>query len=176
MRRCTHSHLRWQECCCCQSAGLEQSTILLMTASDSSNDNWKRFCLASWLHLTNTLISLLVYLLRDDADGKMMATIVICVFIYSCWYFCSFLWIQGLLYAYSIRQLVTTTMNLHVSLQKPMTKASVLAMCRLIELLKAIEHTFHRRTAMLAESLHHIVQNVAHKTLSTFKTVRVRCR
>jgi len=80
---------------------------------------------------------------------------------------------QGLLYAYSIRQLVTTTLNLHVSLQKPMTKASVLAMCRLVELLKAIEHTFHRRTMLLAESLNHIVQNVGHKALTAFKTVRV---
>ena len=83
---------------------------------------------------------------------------------------------QGLLYAYSIRQLVTTTLNLHVSLQKPMTKASVLAMCRLVELLKAIEHAFHRRTMLLAESLNHIVQNVAHKALATLKTVRVSDR
>jgi len=82
-------------------------------------------------------------------------------------------YIQGLLYAYSIRQLVTTTLNLHVSLQKPMTKASVLAMCRLVELLKAIEHTFHRRTMLLAESLNHIVQNISHKALTAFKTVRV---
>jgi len=49
----------------------------------------------------------------------------------------------------------------------------VLAMCRLIELLKAIEHTFHRRTMLLAESLNHIVQNVGHKALITFKTVKV---
>ena len=66
-------------------------------------------------------------------------------------------------------------MNLHISLQKPMTKASVLAMCRLIELLKAIEHTFHRRTMLLAESLNHIVQKVGHKALTTFKTVKVGC-
>ena len=83
--------------------------------------------------------------------------------------------LQGLLYAYSIRQLVSTTLNLHVSLQKPMTKASVLAMCRVVELLKAIEHTFHRRTMLLAESLNHIVQNVGHRLLVTFKAVRV-CR
>jgi len=84
-----------------------------------------------------------------------------------------FVYLQGLLYAYSIRQLVTTTMNLHVSLQKPMTKASVLVTCRLVELLKAIEHTFHRRTMLLAECLNHIIQNVSHRVLTTLKTVKV---
>ena len=84
--------------------------------------------------------------------------------------------LQGLLYACSIQQLVSTTMNLHVSLQKPMTKASVLAMCRLIELLKAIEDSFHRRTMLLAESMNHIVQNVSHKALMILKTVRVSAR
>ena len=32
--------------------------------------------------------------------------------------------------------MVKTVMNLHVSLSKPMTKTAVLALCRLLELLK----------------------------------------
>ncbi|KAG2459915.1 WASC4 protein, partial [Polypterus senegalus] len=42
----------------------------------------------------------------------------------------------GILYAYGISTIIKTTMNLHMSLQKPMTKTSVKALCRLIELLK----------------------------------------
>ena len=40
------------------------------------------------------------------------------------------------MYAYNISHLVRTVMNLHVALQKPMTKTAVLSLCRLIELLK----------------------------------------
>ena len=43
---------------------------------------------------------------------------------------------QGLLYAQNIQHLVRTVMNLHVAMQKPMTKTAVLALCKLIELLK----------------------------------------
>ncbi|ERE87782.1 WASH complex subunit 7-like protein [Cricetulus griseus] len=44
--------------------------------------------------------------------------------------------ILGFLYAYSISTIIKTTMNLYMSMQKPMTKTSVKALCRLIELLK----------------------------------------
>lgn len=44
--------------------------------------------------------------------------------------------LQGFLYAYSISTIIKTTMNLYMSMQKPMTKTSVKALCRLIELLK----------------------------------------
>uniref|UniRef100_A0A8B9JBR0 WASH complex subunit 4 n=1 Tax=Astyanax mexicanus TaxID=7994 RepID=A0A8B9JBR0_ASTMX len=44
--------------------------------------------------------------------------------------------VQGILYAYSISTIIKTTMNLYMSMQKPMTKTSVKALCRLVELLK----------------------------------------
>lgn len=43
---------------------------------------------------------------------------------------------QGVLYAYSISTIIRTTMNMHMSMQRPMTKTSVKALCRLVELLK----------------------------------------
>lgn len=43
---------------------------------------------------------------------------------------------QGLLFAYNISNLVHTVMNLHAHMNKPMTKTAVLALCRLIEMLK----------------------------------------
>ena len=44
--------------------------------------------------------------------------------------------VQGLLYGQQIQHLVRTVMNLHVALQKPMTKTAVLALCKMVELLK----------------------------------------
>lgn len=43
---------------------------------------------------------------------------------------------QGILYAYSISTIIKTTMNMYMSMQRPMTKTSVKALCRLVELLK----------------------------------------
>lgn len=43
---------------------------------------------------------------------------------------------QGILYAYSISIIIKTTMNMYMSMQRPMTKTSVKALCRLVELLK----------------------------------------
>lgn len=45
---------------------------------------------------------------------------------------------QGVFLAYSIRHVLTTVMNLHVTCNKAMNKTSVLALCRLMELLQVI--------------------------------------
>ncbi|CAG5126289.1 unnamed protein product, partial [Candidula unifasciata] len=84
------------------------------------------------------------------------------------------LFIQGLLYAYSISHQVRGVMNLHVALSKPMTKAAVLSVCRLLELLKAIEFTFHRRTMLVTESINHIIQHLCFKALSCISTAKKR--
>lgn len=55
-----------------------------------------------------------------------------CNFTYVCIFFSS----QGILYAYSIGTIIKTTMNMYMSMQRPMTKTSVKALCRLVELLK----------------------------------------
>ena len=63
----------------------------------------------------------------------------------------SFIWyIQGMLLSYSIGTLLRTLLSLHFYLQKPMTRASALATCRLIELLKCVQYTFHRRALDVA--------------------------
>ena len=58
-----------------------------------------------------------------------------------------------MLLSYSIANLVHTLLGLHQHLNKPMTKTGVLAICRLIELLKCIQYTFHRRALVVAEYL-----------------------
>uniref|UniRef100_A0A672LS54 WASH complex subunit 4 n=1 Tax=Sinocyclocheilus grahami TaxID=75366 RepID=A0A672LS54_SINGR len=52
------------------------------------------------------------------------------------------IFVQGILYAYSISTIIKTTMNMYMSTQRPMTKTSVKALCRLVELLKNIGCTF----------------------------------
>ncbi|XP_071139375.1 WASH complex subunit 4-like isoform X2 [Mytilus edulis] len=84
------------------------------------------------------------------------------------------LFIQGLLYANNIKHLVRTVMNLHVALQKPMTRTAVISLCRLIELLKAIEHTFHRRTMLISDYVSHISQHLGFLLLSSISTAKKR--
>ncbi|XP_015922482.2 WASH complex subunit 4 [Parasteatoda tepidariorum] len=78
---------------------------------------------------------------------------------------CSLL-LQGLKLAWTINHQVKTIMNLHVSLSKPMTKTCVLALCRMIEMIKGIEGTFHRHSVVINESITHIVQHLAHLALT----------
>uniref|UniRef100_A0A4W3HQH7 WASH complex subunit 4 n=1 Tax=Callorhinchus milii TaxID=7868 RepID=A0A4W3HQH7_CALMI len=51
------------------------------------------------------------------------------------------IFIQGILYANSLSNIIRTTMNLYMSMQKPMTKTSVKALCRLC--LQLSSHRFH---------------------------------
>uniref|UniRef100_G1SN27 WASH complex subunit 4 n=1 Tax=Oryctolagus cuniculus TaxID=9986 RepID=G1SN27_RABIT len=80
----------------------------------------------------------------------------------------------GFLYAYSISTIIKTTMNLYMSLQKPMTKTSVKALCRLVELLKAIEHMFYRRSMVVADSVSHITQHLQHQALNSISVAKKR--
>ncbi|XP_048356544.1 LOW QUALITY PROTEIN: WASH complex subunit 4 [Sphaerodactylus townsendi] len=84
------------------------------------------------------------------------------------------IFIQGFLYAYSLSNIIKTTMNLHMSMQKPMTKTSVKALCRLVELLKAIEHMFYRRSMIVADSVTHIVQHLQHQALNAISVAKKR--
>uniref|UniRef100_A0A4W3I8L6 WASH complex subunit 4 n=1 Tax=Callorhinchus milii TaxID=7868 RepID=A0A4W3I8L6_CALMI len=84
------------------------------------------------------------------------------------------IFIQGILYANSLSNIIRTTMNLYMSMQKPMTKTSVKALCRLVELLKAIEHTVHRRTMVIADSVCHIAQYLQHQALNSIATAKKR--
>ncbi|GAB6032534.1 hypothetical protein CHUAL_011427 [Chamberlinius hualienensis] len=84
------------------------------------------------------------------------------------------LYSQGLSLAYSIRHTVTTVMNLHVVHHKAMTKAAVLALCRLVELLKTIEYTFHRHTMLISEYISHIIQHLSYMQLKIFHSAKNR--
>ncbi|XP_053318537.1 WASH complex subunit 4 isoform X2 [Spea bombifrons] len=84
------------------------------------------------------------------------------------------IFVQGFLYACGLSNIIKTTMNLYMSMQKPMTKTSVKALCRLVELLKAIEHTFHRRSMAVADSVSHITQHLQHQALNAIAVGKKR--
>ncbi|XP_043822433.1 WASH complex subunit 4 isoform X2 [Dromiciops gliroides] len=66
------------------------------------------------------------------------------------------------------------TNRCNVFIQKPMTKTSVKALCRLIELLKAIEHIFYRRSMVVADSVSHITQHLQHQALNSISVAKKR--
>ncbi|KAI7811908.1 WASH complex subunit 4 [Triplophysa rosa] len=82
--------------------------------------------------------------------------------------------VQGILYAYSISTIIKTTMNMYMSMQRPMTKTSVKALCRMVELLKAVEHTFHRRSLVVADSVSHITQQLQSQALASISAAKKR--
>lgn len=86
---------------------------------------------------------------------------------------CSLL-VQGIRLASSISHHVKTVMNLHVSLSKPMTKASVLALCKMIGMLKGIEGTYHRHTVVISESITHIVQHLSYLAMTVINMGKKR--
>ncbi|XP_075894005.1 WASH complex subunit 4 [Nelusetta ayraudi] len=82
--------------------------------------------------------------------------------------------LQGILYAYSISTIIKTTMNMHMSMQRPMTKTSVKALCRLVELIKAVEHMFHRRSLVVADSVSHITLQLQSQALNAIGNAKKR--
>ncbi|XP_052261533.1 WASH complex subunit 4-like isoform X2 [Dreissena polymorpha] len=86
----------------------------------------------------------------------------------------SSLFIQGLLYGQQIQHLVRSVMNLHVSLQKPMTKTAVLALCKMVELLKAVELTFHRKTLLISDYVHKILQRISFEIINAIQNAKKR--
>ncbi|XP_071816027.1 WASH complex subunit 4-like [Apostichopus japonicus] len=84
------------------------------------------------------------------------------------------LFIHGLLFAYNIRNTIRSVMNLHAHMNKPLTKTAVLALCRMVEMLKSIEHTFHRGTMLVAESVTHIIQHLQFMALAAIATAKKR--
>ena len=75
-----------------------------------------------------------------------------CSIMLCCWFP-----LQGMLLAYSISNLVRTLLSLHSALGKPMSKSGVHAICKLTELLKCIQYTYHRRAMLVADYVGHIV-------------------
>ncbi|KAK7791494.1 hypothetical protein R5R35_008848 [Gryllus longicercus] len=82
------------------------------------------------------------------------------------------LFLQGVQFACTISHLLKTVTNLHVSLAKPMTKTAVIALCKMIELLKGIQHMYHRHFMAVSESVNHVIQHLSYRALSIIATAK----
>jgi len=65
--------------------------------------------------------------------------------------------INGILLGNQIRNLLTTSIALHLALQVPILPKNVRSLAVLAELLKAIQATYHRSSKMLAENIAHLI-------------------
>jgi len=84
------------------------------------------------------------------------------------------LMLNGILLATQIRNLVTVTTFLHLELEKPFLKANVRSVAICIELLKAIEGTYHRRTKMIAENISHMLSQSMYVVKSIFHPIKLK--
>ena len=78
-----------------------------------------------------------------------------------------------MLLAYSMSSLARTLLNLHSTLHKPMTKSAVLAVCKLIELLKCVQYTYHRRAILVVDYSSLIVNHYELLLLSQLESASV---
>lgn len=81
---------------------------------------------------------------------------------------------QGLILAHTVKYNMETVLNLHTALGRPMGKACALSVCSLVESLKAIEHTYHRHSSLLADSLPHVIQYLTYQVLSIISNAKVK--
>ena len=82
--------------------------------------------------------------------------------------------LQGAKYANEIANLYTVLTNMSANMSKVMTKSSVLSLCHLVELLKAIQMTYHKKKDFLVVNLQLILQELVTRILTHIQSARVR--
>lgn len=80
--------------------------------------------------------------------------------------------LEGIQLSAKIRKLLMTLTNLHGSLGKPMTKSSVLSLCKLVELMKAIECIYNRHNYTIAKTINHVIQRLTYQMLVVITTAK----
>ncbi|XP_037936689.1 WASH complex subunit 4 [Teleopsis dalmanni] len=73
--------------------------------------------------------------------------------------------LSGLRYAGQLSFLVKGLVNAHVSLQIPMTKQTLLAICKMIEVMKSTQNLFQKHSRSIAKIIHCILQYLQYKLL-----------
>ena len=80
---------------------------------------------------------------------------------------------KGLLYAHRLSFTVKLIMNLHARLAKPMSKADVAGLCRLIELLQSVRSTFRRHASFVAQVSGYVLQYLSWVALTVLGSAKV---
>ena len=81
--------------------------------------------------------------------------------------------LKGLSYAQGIFNSFTLLINMSANLEKVVTKSSLLSLCHLIELLKAIQITFQKKKEFIAFAIQNIVQALTNRLLSFVMAAKV---
>jgi len=74
--------------------------------------------------------------------------------------------LQGCDYANYITNMITTVLNLSISLDTPMTKSCIIELCRNIELLKAIQIAYYEKKEFLTIGKQYIMQSTNRRLLA----------
>ncbi len=82
--------------------------------------------------------------------------------------------INGLLLAIQIRNLLTSSIALHLSLETPILSKNVRSLAVLAELLKAIEGTYHRSTKSITQNIAHLIGQTLFKIKRIIAPIRQR--
>lgn len=70
-------------------------------------------------------------------------------------------------------RLLRTLTNLHVALAKPMSRSSVVALCRLVEILQGVRSMYHRHSVTISRSVVHVSQHLLYQALTTVSAAKV---
>jgi WASH complex subunit 7 len=81
--------------------------------------------------------------------------------------------LQGAKYANEITNSYTVLTNMSANMSKVMTRSSVLSLVHLVELLKAIQMTYHKKKDYLVINMQLILQELVTKVLSHVQAARV---
>mgnify|MGYP001064344483 FL=1 len=82
--------------------------------------------------------------------------------------------LHGVLLANQIRNMVLTSIHMHLSLAVPFQLKNVRALAMCVELLKSIQHTYRRRTAMIADNINQMLGQAAFTLKKILRPLRAK--
>ena len=82
--------------------------------------------------------------------------------------------LRGLVHAHKVSTLITTLVNLHLSLGVPMQRKVLRPLCMCVELLKTLEFTMARKAAVVAESMAHVHRILSARLLKVTRPIRAK--
>lgn len=83
------------------------------------------------------------------------------------------LFLQGIEYSNYLNYTVSLFLNLALNLRAAITKSNILELCKLVELVKAIQKTYYEKKEFLSISKQYILQSINRKLLSFIQAARV---
>ncbi|XP_075218333.1 strumpellin and WASH-interacting protein isoform X2 [Lycorma delicatula] len=73
--------------------------------------------------------------------------------------------LEGIQLISRMKRIITLLINLHPVMGKPMTKGTVIVVCKLVELIKGIEMMYHRHSITISKCLSPIMERLLYQTL-----------